>query len=214
MMDSLKHAFFCVSGAFWGCLGNTRRGLGASQHFIARVKNCFSTLRSSGKKMILSRALGVGCPSSRSLSSDNAGAEAATGGTEATVLWLLPVVATAPPGSVALVASNSGGAEWECRGSASLSALPPLYSLPHPHPTPLSTATASSPRSRAFPRRAAFSFFLCSKVEEVVSTTRDQSGSTAEHHDGPCSSSLSLLEVMSCSSFFFLPWVEEAAAMC
>jgi hypothetical protein len=31
-----------------------------------------------------------------------------------------------------------------------------------------------------------------------VSTTRDQSGSTAEH-----SSSLSLLEVMSCSSFFF-----------
>jgi hypothetical protein len=58
-----------------------------------------------------------------------------------------------------------------------------------------------------------FLFFSAPRWRRVVSTTRDQSGSTAEHHDGPCSSSLSLLEVMSCSSFF-LPWVEEAAAMC
>jgi hypothetical protein len=42
----------------------------------------------------------------------------------------------------------------------------------------------------------------------VASTTRDQSGNsgnTAEHHDGPCSSSRSLSKVMSCSSFFFCP---------
>jgi hypothetical protein len=82
-----------------------------------------------------------------------------------------------------------------------------ILSLAHT-PTHLSTASCSSPRSCAFPRRAVVPYFFCPRVEEeVASTTQDQSGnsgSTAEHHDGPCSSSRSLSEVMSCSSFFSL----------